>query len=116
MSPARLPGPRETLRVNDLRRNKHAYAKELLASLSPSQLKIMDTVAHGGTVYGGNNCPRIVVSPNRKDEGEVIEGGMTDVSALVHNGWLRFAEMVSSGSGWFWMTDASQRLWRELGR
>ena len=114
--PAALPSPPRILRLNDLRRNKRELANRLLASLTPEQLRLVDTVAHGGTVFGGSNSPRIVVSKTRKDEGDVVENGMADVNALVRNGWLRFAKMTGEGSGWFWMTEASERLWGVLGR
>lgn len=111
-----LPNGQRILRLNDLRRNHRALANELLASLTPSQLHLVDTVAHGGTVFGGPDSPRIVVCRTRKDDGDVIEDGMTDVNALVRHGWLRFARMTGEGSGWFWLTDATERLWGVLGR
>lgn len=115
--PATLPRPPQMLRLNDLRRNKRARAFELLGTLTPFQTELLDTLQHGGTVFGGTNSDIAVVSlPRDKGEGRCVEGGMKDVNLLVRHGWLRFAKMTGEGSGWFWMTDASERLWNVLGR
>jgi hypothetical protein len=41
---------------------------------------------------------------------------MTEVRALVRAGWLRFADVLNQGAGWYWMTPSAERVWSVLGR
>lgn len=101
-----------SLKLNDLRRDKQALARALVASLSPSQERLLNVVAHGGGVYGGAGFRHIVVSTPQKSE--LVEGGMADVEALVRHGWMRFARQTLEGSGWYWLTASSARVWNIL--
>jgi hypothetical protein len=114
----RLP---EFLKLNDARQRKN----ELFASLSPTQVEMLDTVAHNGHVFGGTTSTRVVVeTPQPRDErgrrpapvSRVVENGMADVNVLVRQGWMRFAPQLGGPSGYFWMTEAAERLWSVLGR
>jgi len=110
MSPARLPN---FLPLNEARRTK----QELLATLTPFQVLVLDTAFNGGQVFGTRTGTRACVTPKGSKNPNVVEGGMVEVRLLVHNGWLRFASGPDGdSSGWFWLTDASKRLWEVLGR
>jgi hypothetical protein len=102
------------LKLNDARQRKN----DLFASLTPFEITVLDTITHGGSVFGGPQCPRIVVSPKHGNtKGQyTVEGGMTEINSLVRAGWLRFANLTGDESGWFWLTDNAKRLWDVLGR
>jgi hypothetical protein len=103
-----------SVRLNDLRRNRYSLSHTLLASLTPLEDDIFRTVANGGSVFGGTNSDRIVLSVGRRDaEPRVIDHGMAAINELVRHGWLRFARMTGERSGWFWLTNSAERLWNE---
>lgn len=103
-------------KLNDIRKNKAA----LFASLTAEQVEILDKVASGGSCFGaepGKGDGRVVLdAPGRKDKDSKFVDQKV-VNSMLRAGWLRFAEAASvKGSGYFWMTDSAERVWRELGR
>lgn len=106
------------LRLDDARRNKTVYFEALTAL----EVEILDVVTQGpsGSVYGSapgtNPEDAIVITPSgRKVQDKVVEGGQKTLDRMVRKGWLRFAKMPSEG-GYFWPTQAAERLWKVLGR
>ena len=123
------------LRINDARRRKF----ELLASLTPLEIDLLDVAAAGtrggAHVFGyqpGKHDPheesrgRILITyPSRRvsarksvNDERLLEDGQPVLDRLVRAGWLRFAPAIGtlSSMGYFWLTDASQRLWELLDR
>jgi hypothetical protein len=121
------------LRINDARKRKF----ELFASLTPFEVNVLDVASavRGSHVFGHRPGKRdshdasrgriVLIYPGRKvsarkvahDE-QTIDDGQRVLDRLVRAGWLRFAPVPSSSSdtGYFWLTDASARLWELLGR
>ena len=111
--PTRLPA---FLKINDARRQK----KELLASLSPFEVELLDVASKSAGYVQGNpkgDHGRISVTPpGRKAECRVIEDGQRILDKLVQTGWLRFAPQCGGPSGYYFPTDSARRLWDVLGR
>lgn len=103
-------------KLNDIRKNKAA----LFASLNELEVEILDKVASGGACFGSPKAGSRAVldAPGRREkDSKVLAGGGTVMMAMIRSGWLRYAESaVVKGSGYFWMTDSAERVWRELGR
>lgn len=110
-----LPG---MLKLNDARK----YKNEMFASLSALEVEILDTVTKSGMCFGSRpgsakTESAVLTAPGHKST-KVLEGGQATLNAMVRAGWLRFAPMptTTEGSGYFWATASSERLWQVLGR
>ncbi len=118
--------------LNDVRKHKF----ELLASLSPFEIELVDIASSsGGHVFGhrpgkrdvdrGSRGRIVLTYPGRQvsarkrvhDE-RVVPDGQPVVDELVRTGWLRFAPVPSQTSdlGYFWLTGDAERVWNELRR
>jgi hypothetical protein len=112
------------IRLNDARKRKF----ELLASLTPLQVEMLDAASGGGNVFGARpgrasngvvliTYRSIKVSPRKRvHQYRLVEDGQRVVNAMVAAGWLRFAPTPVEGDGYFWLTDSASRVWDVLGR
>lgn len=120
------------LLLNDARKRKF----ELLASLKPFEIELLDIASSpGGHIFGFRPAkrdpdemsrgrialtyPARQVSVRKKVHDErVVDDGQTTVDGLVRTGWLRFAPMPhhESNTGYFWLTDDAHRVWALLDR
>lgn len=103
------------LKLNDARKRKN----DLFASLDALEIEVLDVLARtGGSCVGkkpGTPSSGKVVLNTRSQEPKNVD--QKTVNAMVREGWLRFVPAVEfETSGFFWMTDAAQRVWEVLGR
>ena len=104
------------LPLNQARQTK----SELFAGLNPFEVTVLDTIAHGGSIFGGTTSKNVVMTytltkRNARGRYEIVEKGDA-VRTLVRQGWLRFAPMIGETSGYYFQTEACIRLWSVLGR
>ena len=94
------------------------HAPEMLATLSPREVELLDWLYSNGTIFGGKKSPNIMLG---RGEGKkfVNAGPFPDgdvMRRLARAGWVRLATGAEPDYGNFWLTDAGQKVLRAKNR
>lgn len=91
---------------------KDARATSVTTCLSVEERRMFDALVRNGRVFGslvkGDEEDNAVVTVGKTDE--VVAGGCVTARAMRRAGWFRFAKGPTGSCGYFWLTDAAERV------
>lgn len=94
---------------------------DVSACLSTEERAMFDVVRAGGSVFACGKCGERCRAENDmavvsrvhgrgRDDDAFVTGGGRAARRMVSAGWFRFASMTNENCGYFWLTDAAERV------